>query len=197
LRGGDFGVRVSARGLSIVLGDQRVDVPATLRSRRWHRLAVSIGERIDVRCECAPKGSGERPVVWSASGAPRSGTRFPDATWELAREAPGRGHFNGRIEAPRIYGEALGAQQLLDELNVPRPAHPALLAAWDFSQCIDGERLVDVSGHGRDGRTMQMPTRAVTSTPRFTFTTTTWWTRSGVRAFAGECRTNWHPVCTP
>ena len=35
------------------------------------------------------------------------GPSIPRGDWELAREAPGTGHFNGRIEAVRIYGAAI------------------------------------------------------------------------------------------
>ena len=53
--------------------------------------------------------------------------------------------FNGKIEAVRIEGTS-GAR----------------LAEWDFSQGIATDRIHDVSGHHRDGRLINAPTRAVT-----------------------------------
>src|SRR5262245_9351969 len=162
VRGGGCSVRVSHRGLAVVVGRVRVDVAARLEMRRWHRLAVSIGTKIAVLLECTPSGPAETRRSWHASHSSPSFLGFPAGAWELAREAPGRGHFNGRIEAPRLYGAEVEPAQLLHESDVRQDADPALLGAWDFAQDIDTERVIDVSGHGRHGRLMQMPTRGVT-----------------------------------
>jgi N,N-dimethylformamidase len=162
VRGGECSVRVSRRGLAVVVGSKRVDVAARLETRRWHRLAVSIGTTIAVRLECTPSGPAETLRSWRASLPAQGFVGIPAGAWELAREAPGRGHFNGRIEAPRLYGVEMEVRALLRESSVERDADPALLGAWDFAQQIETERVIDVSGRGRHGRLVQMPTRGVT-----------------------------------
>jgi N,N-dimethylformamidase len=76
------------------------------------------------------------------------------------------GHFNGKLDRPRISSRALD----LDEMwkLVDDPTAPHVVGAWDFSDQItsDGVRafssISDRSGHGLDGRTVNAPVRAVT-----------------------------------
>jgi len=68
------------------------------------------------------------------------------------------GHFNGKLARARFYDRVLGGDQIGRETPEPQ----GLLAAWDFSQDIESEIVTDVSGNGLDGRTMNLPTRAVT-----------------------------------
>jgi N,N-dimethylformamidase len=77
--------------------------------------------------------------------------------------AAGEAHFNGKLEAPRIFSSAL-PEILAIGMAVSSQAlrHPALVAAWDFSVGIDSETLRDASPNGLHGRTVNMPTRAVT-----------------------------------
>jgi len=72
-------------------------------------------------------------------------------------------HFNGKIDAPRIYDRALSGDEVEalarggDSLAVE-----GLVAAWDFGQDISTDRVTDVGPHGLHGRAVQMPTRGVT-----------------------------------
>jgi len=72
-------------------------------------------------------------------------------------------HFNGKIDAPRVYDRALSSDEIEalarggDSLAVA-----GLVAAWDFSRDISTDRVTDVGPHGLHGRAVQMPTRAVT-----------------------------------
>ena len=65
-----------------------------------------------------------------------------------------RANYNGKIEDPRLFGQAL------DESTVPEGVEP--LAHWDFAQDIDGARARDLGAHGLHGRTVNLPTRGVT-----------------------------------
>ncbi len=161
VRGGGFRVRISDGGVAILCGDARVDVSAALHERRWHRLVVSVGARLDVHVERLPSGPFEEANTVRSTGSAPLDTHVARGDWELAREAPGCGHFNGRIEAVRIYGVAMDVDAALRDLDLPRPMNPDLLGAWDFSLDIDTCVLVDTSGHARHGSTHQMPTRAV------------------------------------
>lgn len=71
--------------------------------------------------------------------------------------------FNGKIARPRLFATALTRAAVLGEAApISSLAAPDLVGAWDFGQEIDSERVVDASGNGLDGRTVQRPTRAVT-----------------------------------
>ena len=124
LRGGDCGVGVSTAGLSIRLGPERFDLAASLQLQRWHRLAVSIGTQLSVRIERLPRGPAEKVESWELAATPQNDFRFPHGDWELARERPGLGHFNGRIEAVRIYGAAMGV-----DARAARPRRGAAVQA--------------------------------------------------------------------
>ena len=72
-------------------------------------------------------------------------------------------HFNGRIDAPRLYDRALSSDEIGalarggDSLAVA-----GLVAAWDFSKDISTTRVTDIGPHGLHGSAVQMPTRGVT-----------------------------------
>jgi N,N-dimethylformamidase len=76
-------------------------------------------------------------------------------------------HYNGKIEHPRVYGRALGRDEL-DALAVGAEPDPdRLLARWDFAADLgpDGvpsTRVTDDSGNGLHGRCVNMPVRAAT-----------------------------------
>jgi N,N-dimethylformamidase len=69
-------------------------------------------------------------------------------------------HFNGKIEAPRIYDRALTADEItgLSKEQVP----PEPVAAWDFSRRIQTREVEDTSGNDLHGHTRHLPKRAVT-----------------------------------
>jgi N,N-dimethylformamidase len=160
VHGGGFSVRISDKGIVVAIGAQRIDVAAPLRQHRWHRLVASAGREVAVRIDVLPLGPAEPPQT-TRFVHPLSVCAFTGGDWELAREAPGHGHFNGRIEAVRIYGAPVDVSAALHDLDSPRPSRPGLDGAWDFSIGIDTQMLTDVSGHNRHGRLQQMPTRAV------------------------------------
>ena len=70
------------------------------------------------------------------------------------------GHFNGKIENPRVYGRAL-ARADLDAIRDGRGPSDAI-AAWDFSLDIATNRVVDTSPRKLNGVAVNVPTRAVT-----------------------------------
>ena len=53
--------------------------------------------------------------------------------------------YNGKLEAPRIADPARGT-----------------IGWWDFSQGIGTTGIVDASGHGLHGETINLPTRGMT-----------------------------------
>src|SRR5215470_14070305 len=78
-----------------------------------------------------------------------------------ARAAPEpREHWNGKIEDPLLLGVTARAPEMLTLDPLLPPA--GLVAAWDFSQGIDGLDVIDGGPHRLGGRLVNLPTRAVT-----------------------------------
>jgi N,N-dimethylformamidase len=67
-------------------------------------------------------------------------------------------HFNGRIEAPKIYSRSLNRKEMLSLAEVKRND---LIASWDFSIGISTELISDISGNDLHGRLVNLPTRGV------------------------------------
>jgi N,N-dimethylformamidase len=72
------------------------------------------------------------------------------------------GAYNGKIDRPRIFGRALSTADLEQVRQGSAALPPGVLAAWDFAADIGTTRVLDASPNGRDGRTVNLPTRAVT-----------------------------------
>ena len=62
-------------------------------------------------------------------------------------------HFNGKIDNPQLYGRALS----MAEADADTP-----IASWDFSLDIGAEIVRDTEANQLHGRTVNLPTRAVT-----------------------------------
>ena len=113
------------------------------------------------RTDAEARATIERP--WRApEGAP-----FRLAAWVSGvdgGQALAGGHFNGKIDRPRLVSELLTADDLhaLVVAAAPDPAPPDMVAAWDFSRDIRGTRVHDCSANRMDGNTENLPARAVT-----------------------------------
>jgi N,N-dimethylformamidase len=161
VRCGSFRVVVNASGLVVVIGEARSEISVRLIERRWYRVVVVAGASICVHIDGTPATPSERPLHHRTAFPAPDGLSVPRGNWELAREAPGTGHFNGRIEAVRIYAAAVDPVLARADLDSPRPSRPELLGAWDFAIGIETSGINDVSGHARHGTLYQTPTRAV------------------------------------
>lgn len=73
------------------------------------------------------------------------------------------GHYNGKIDRPRVFGRALdpGAVERLKGGSAPGDVGEALLAAWDFSRDFSGQKVTDTSDKRLHGHTVNTPARAV------------------------------------
>ena len=73
-------------------------------------------------------------------------------------------HFNGKLEAPCLFGAALDHVELnaLGRGEPPASFRQPLVAAWDFSRDPSSTRVTDVSPAGLHGETVQTPARAMT-----------------------------------
>ena len=92
---------------------------------------------------------------------------FLFACWHEAGDKPDRltvgGHFNGRIDRPRLSHRALRRDEIIALAGpaVPADLAEAVVAAWDFSSDIGGDGIRDMHRHGLHGRAVNQPTRAV------------------------------------
>ncbi|MBI3301023.1 MAG: LamG domain-containing protein, partial [Deltaproteobacteria bacterium] len=74
------------------------------------------------------------------------------------------GHFNGKIDSPRLFGRALSRDEVasLKRGLPPTDFAEALVAAWDFAADIPSRKVTDRSSHALHGQTVNMPARAMT-----------------------------------
>ena len=75
------------------------------------------------------------------------------------------GHFNGKIDSPRLFSRALSEEEieaLYSDVDSAASLSGSLLGAWDFSSEMESGRILDRSPFGHHGAAINMPTRAVT-----------------------------------
>ena len=163
--------------LVVVSGGERsiVRAPKPLLVREWAFvgaiIAPSLG-RIEIHQISLARDGGRDRGAATKAACPKALAWPAKAPLILAAEATGPAdgrqptaqHFNGKIDRPRLYNNALSATELRALVETLRPAanDPDLLAAWDFSQGISGDRIVDLSANRCDGVLRQLPMRAAT-----------------------------------
>lgn len=149
--------------------------PKPLLNREWVFVAASVSlatGRIEVHQASLVRGGG-RHRSSSATATIDLNIEWPALEpFLLAAEAtavehpgpPTTQHFNGKIDRPRLYRRAIAPEAMRSLVEALHPAadDPDLLAAWDFSQDIKGDRIVDLSAHRCDGKLRQLPMRAAT-----------------------------------
>ncbi len=145
--------------------------PTALEERRWYRLLASFdaasGEAT-LHCEALERGrSGGRSqtvAAWAPfAPEPLAGAAFVIGAHLLEDADGGRksaGHFNGKIEAPRLLAGALDPADLARVLAEPQ-GFP-VVAAWDFAPGIPTTAVRDIGPRGLHGRTVNLPARGVT-----------------------------------
>ena len=80
------------------------------------------------------------------------------ARWASAGKPTG--HYNGKIDNPRLYRRALSPQDIAAIRQGRGPSDA--LASWDFSIDIETDKITDTSSRKLHGRTVNLPMRAVT-----------------------------------
>jgi N,N-dimethylformamidase len=70
------------------------------------------------------------------------------------------GHYNGKIDNPRLYARALDRREIEEIENGRGPED--FLASWDFSRDIETNKISDTSRRGLHGQVVNFPMRAVT-----------------------------------
>ena len=174
-RGGGFGIGLDDAGALVVrVGDgarqQSFSTAEPLDARRWYLVAATFdatsGEVTLHQSSCADH---QFPPAASA----RSGFQCPvkpargeaDLLFAGCQASAGVSeHFDGKIERPRLVRVALSREAIerVAEIAIPADCRTDLIGGWDFSQEIDSDRIVDVSGNALHGETVNLPARAMT-----------------------------------
>ncbi len=134
-------ILIDESGVTATNGRGQVRVVLDLVERRWLNLRLAFGVALSLAVEQSPGGVAES----AGQGFEKIGMALSVAagTWHFASAAAGDKCFNGRLEAPVVTSRG------------------RVIAAWDFAQAINTQRIVDTSGNARDGELFQTPTRAV------------------------------------
>ncbi|MEC9079435.1 MAG: N,N-dimethylformamidase beta subunit family domain-containing protein, partial [Pseudomonadota bacterium] len=155
-------------GADGVLHTLTSDLP--LIASRWYLVAVSIDpdkEQLTLYQLIREKGlelENQSSVVSSDFGAPLSklNTEFLIAGCAALDEDNDplvSQVYNGKIDSVQLHNAALDLPSI--EASILSPQQRTVIAAWDFSQKIEKDEVIDVSGNNHHGRTHNLPTRAV------------------------------------
>jgi N,N-dimethylformamidase len=175
-----YGLFIDSQGeLALWLGTEgqivRVRSGKALRSSEWYFIAATFdAQSRTVRLYQEPLREWPRDEAHAIVEQPTSCHELPEndcdlliaAHWQQSRN--GRtfagGHFNGKIDSPRVFGRALGRDELLSLKRgaVPLAFDSSLIAAWDFSLDISSRKVTDTSPHRLHGETVNMPARGMT-----------------------------------
>ena len=81
-----------------------------------------------------------------------------------SRKSVVTGHFNGKIDSPRVFGRALNPEEIEIVRGDAPPAEfgEAVIAAWDFGRDFSSAIVTDTSSNGLNGRVVNMPARGMT-----------------------------------
>lgn len=193
--GAGYGLFIDDDGCpELRVNGQRLSSRAPLRDRAWHFLAASFdaetGRAIlyhepQIRYALDPEVP---PAEATFDEAPNHADvpltiaayaeRLDDGPAGRSSVPAGLvmgGHYNGKIDSPRLCDRALtrleieamklGARPELDERRGPGPTaelSACLVASWDFSEGIPTRRAVDKGPYKLHGDVVNLPTRAMT-----------------------------------
>ena len=166
-------------GLALWLGDdaghvERVQSPKPLQALGWYFVAATYeAETGQVRLRQEPitgwPQDPSRVVVERSTSVRGVGSRdvpfLIAGYWEgSGSERVVGGHFNGKIDSPRLFSRALSQEELesLKEGVSPQTLDEGLIAHWDFTAEFSSTKVSDKSCHGLHGHTVNMPARAMT-----------------------------------
>ena len=160
---------------SVVDGVERIGGRGALRTSEWYFVAATYDARSRKVCLWQepltnwPVDDSRAVIEQSTSvrgvGDHRGPLVMAGYLDEVGLKAPIiGGHFNGKIDSPRLFARALSLEELenLKQDASPEAFDQSLIAAWDFAADISSARVRDTSSHGLHGETVNMPTRAVT-----------------------------------
>ncbi len=156
-------------------GDRLFDLAAALPTRRWSLVGCAYDtarKTLSLFQEPLPIGAGDgvgRASADAQFGEVDGPALYPHNMVFAARRtaqdsAPFDGHFNGRLDSPRLLKEAVSKDALFAcvRQEEPAPNDSTLGGFWDFATGIGQQTFKDLSANRLTGRFKNLPTSAVT-----------------------------------
>lgn len=140
-------------------GSLELATKVPLKPKAWYRLWLAI-DPASGRAVLGqqPLNKGE-PVKVNGHAAGMSLPSSGNVLFAAERVSAPRHHFTGKLEDPTILRGYLEA--FANPLKEADRLGGEVLAAWDFSQAIDGSNIIDVGPGRHHGRLVNQPMRAV------------------------------------
>lgn len=152
---------IDGKGALALAGGAKVSTGAAVKARVWtHLWATYDASKRVLTVGQAPVRDITKAVVveTTLAAAPALDGEGDLLIGALAGLAP-HSHFNGKIEAPRIFDRALSDAEIAAAAAGGEVM--GRLAFWDFAWEIMSQRIVDQGPHGMHGRLVNCPTRAM------------------------------------
>ncbi len=141
-----------------------VTVEKDLRERAWYRVWLSVDGHSHTL------SVGQQPLVTAFGVDDRGRAECPldtapdySALQNISIAASGgetpANHYNGKIEKPFLTARAV---QVEDINKVFELSTNDIIAAWDFSQGISSQRIIDLGPNGWHGELVNVPARGMT-----------------------------------
>ena len=156
-------------------GQPTVALEQAVKRHVWYRVCVTCDgaagqvslRLLPLATTAAELGEAQSAPVGGMRAEPIADDVLIGAEWLRERGVvqPGiaANFYNGKIENPSVFERVLDQYEFDALADSAEPsAIPGLVAAWDFSRQIDTRTVEDISTNAAHGRTVQMPTRAVT-----------------------------------
>ena len=134
-------LHVSEIGFRLASTGQGLTLKMTPQTSRWYEVTVQFGSQLGLTVGQLPAGISEPSRQWMDSLDEPA--QIESGDWIFAALHPGQGHFNGRLERPTLR------------------VNTKIQAEWDFSQQVQTQQIMDVSGNAHHGILYQTPTRGV------------------------------------
>ncbi len=175
--GTGYGLFVDHNGsLALWIGDQtgrveRLSTGKPLHAASWYFVAGVFdadGPRVSLYQEPVTAWPRDDSRAVTEQAVQTSTVSTNDASFLMAghwdKEPSGkavvRGHFNGKIDSPRLFGRALNEKEVEALRQGAPPEDP--VAAWDFARDFPSATVTDTSPNALHGTTVNMPARAMT-----------------------------------
>ena len=167
-----------AGALAMRIGDgndaiTEVNTGTPLAARRWYLVSGSYDaatkvlnvcqEPLEPRFENLRVASATSNAGLHAIAGAGSSLMFAAFPSKLSTgKSASRGHFNGKIDRPRLIGRALtpAERSAMAWDAMPHDRNPHVVGAWDFSRDIGTDTISDVGPNRLHGRTVNLPSRA-------------------------------------
>ena len=159
---GTLGFEIAVNGIQCA----QISTSVPLITQKWYLINASYDANLGslaisqrplnpypkVGDACETQSKLEIPITAATIETPIMIAARPDI------KLPAKEHFNGRIEAPRIFSRSLNREEML---SLAEAKQDGLIASWDFSIGISTQRVSDTSANALHGRLVNLPTRGV------------------------------------